>query len=450
MSSPGHPAFSTILTDVTEIRLGSWSRKLLLKVAADDDIEDVADRYLKPNNIFRRADGFSRVGIAVTYNRVGDDKVRTLNITISGSKSCNLQSNKDPEERNLGFALLQGWGILSAFRQINPSDLGSMFSSLVELHDRVEDAVSGGYLRELGLDSDRLIQGGLLERRDRQDVVLIEDDDMDGEGTVKPSAKEGMVRAIGPFGENAGERPASDLEMYAINRQWLHETILGLMKPLLSKRTSQIIDPDLTLMGAMEINGAEVPVYFARRLNDLKTVQRLDLALRAWHSGGVGIVLAASEEMPAHLGPNVVVPLLSHLTPARSDCAVARDGLELAWRTNNALARGGSLPQVIRTGKQSGTLYIPGRQPLQLAGNEQLLIFERLVAAANAGSVDVQVKDLMHGLGTASPQQAFRSEMWKDILDLYIGKGAKRGYWRLIIAPMATHDPTQVPAEASV
>jgi hypothetical protein len=80
-----------------EIRLGSWSRKLHLKVAADDDIEQVADRYLKPNNIFRRADGFSRVGIAVTYSRVGDDKVRTLNITISGSKSCNLQSNKDPD-----------------------------------------------------------------------------------------------------------------------------------------------------------------------------------------------------------------------------------------------------------------------------------------------------------------------------------------------------------------
>src|SRR5690606_28771241 len=119
-----------------EIRLGSWSRKLLLRVAADDDIEEVADRYLKPNNIFRRADGFSRVGIAVTYNRIGDDKVRTLNITISGSKSCNLQSNKDPDERNLGFALLDAWGILSAFKQIEPTDLRAIFPQLVMLHDR--------------------------------------------------------------------------------------------------------------------------------------------------------------------------------------------------------------------------------------------------------------------------------------------------------------------------
>ena len=129
-----------------EIRLGTWRRKLLLKVAVDDDIGDVTDRYLRPYNIFRRADGFSRIGIAVAYNRVGDDKERTLNITISGTKSCNLQSNKDPEERSLGFALLQEWGILSAFRQIDPNDLRAMFPKLVELHDRVEDEVSGGYL----------------------------------------------------------------------------------------------------------------------------------------------------------------------------------------------------------------------------------------------------------------------------------------------------------------
>ena len=296
-----------------EVRLGTWRRKLLLKVGVDDDIEEVADRYLGARNIFRRADGFSRIGIAVAYNRVGDEKERTLNITISGTKSCNLQSNKDPEERSLGFALLQEWGILSAFRQIDPDDLREMFPQLVRLHDRVEDEVTGAYLRELGLDPDRLIEGGLLERRDRQDIVLIDDGDIEGEAAIKPSATPGMVRTVGPFGEDAGERPASDLEMYAINAQWLHETLLRLMKPLLSKRTSQILDPDLTLLGAMQVNGAEAPVYIARRLDDLKTVGKLDLALRARNKAGAGIVLAASPEMPGCLGPNVVAPLLSAL-----------------------------------------------------------------------------------------------------------------------------------------
>lgn len=429
-----------------EIRLGTWRRKLQLKVAVEDNIEEVADQYLGARNIFRRAEAFSRIGIAVAYSRVGDEKERTLNITIAGTKSCNLQSKTDPDERSLGFALLKEWGILSAFRQIAADDLRAIFPQLVQLHDRIEDEVTGGYLAELGLDAGSLIEGGLLERRDRQDVVLIEDDDLEGEGTVKPSATEGMVRMVGPFGEDAGKRPASDVEMYAINAQWLHETLMRLMKPILSKRAAQILDPDLTLLGAMQIDGAEVPVYFARRLNDPKTAQRLDLTLRARNTAGVGLILAASEEMPSHLGPNVVMPLLSYLASEDQEILFARDGLELAYRSGLSLARGGVSPRVVRTGTQSGTLFIPGKEPLHLAGNDQLTIFERLVVAAEKGSPDVQVKTLMDGFVARSPQQAFRRETWDSIRDVYIGAGAKRGYWRLLVDPQ----PTEYAADALV
>ena len=433
-----------------EVRLGTWRRKLQLKVTVDDDIEEVADQYLGARNIFRRAEAFSRIGIAVAYNRVGDEKERTINITIAGTKSCNLQSKTDPEERSLGFALLKEWGILSAFRQIAPDDLRAIFAQLVQLHDRVEDEVSGGYLLELGLDASRLIEGGLLERRDRQDIVLIEGDDIDGEGTVKPSATEGMVRTEGPFGEDAGKRPVSDVKMYAINGQWLHETLTRLMKPILSKRAAQILDPDLTLLGAMRIDDADVPVYFARRLNDPKTAQRLDLTLRARNTAGVGVLLAASEEMPSHLGPNVVVPLLSHLSPADDELLFSRDGLELAYRNSLSLARGGVSPRVIRTGTQSGTLYIPGKEPLHLGGNDQLTIFERLVVAAGKGSPDVQVKALMDGFDSRSPQQAFRKETWDSIRDVYIGKGAKNGYWRLVLSTQPTETAAETPVEETV
>lgn len=443
-------AFAFARVVEAEIRLGIWRRKLQLKVAVDDDIEEVADKYLGTRNIFRRAEAFSRIAIAVAYNRVGDEKERTLNLTISGTKSCNLQSKTDPEERALGFALLKEWGILSAFRQIAPDDLQAIFPQLVQLHDRVEDEVSGGYLLELGLDVSRLIEGGLLERRDRQDVVLIDDDDLDGEGTVKPSATEGMVNTVGPFGEDAGKRPVSDVEMFAINGQWLHETLMRLIKPLLSKRTAQILDPDLTLLGAMQVDGAEVPVYFARRLNDPKTAQRLDLALRARNTAGVGIILAASEEMPSHLGSNVVVPLLSHLASADEEILFARDGIELAYRNNLSLARGGVSPRVVRTGAQSGTLFIPGKEPLHLTGNDQLTIFERLVVAAGKGSPDIQVKALMEGFESRSPQQTFRKNTWDSIRDVYIGKGAKNGYWRLMLAGQPTEGVSDALVEGPV
>jgi hypothetical protein len=441
-------AFARVLE--AEVRLGTWRRKLQLKVTVDDDIEEVADQYLGAGNIFRRAEAFSRIGIAVAYNRVGDEKERTINITIAGTKSCNLQSKMDPEERSLGFALLKEWGILSAFRQIAPDDLRAIFPQLVQLYDRVEDEVSGAYLLELGLDASRLIEGGLLERRDRQDVVLIEDDDIDGEGTIKPSATAGMVRTEGPFGQDAGRRPVSDIKMFAINGQWLQETLMRLMKPILNKRAAQILDRDLNLLGAMRIDDADVLVYFARRINDPRTAQRLDLMLRARNTSGVGIILAASEEMPSHLGSNVVVPLLLHLSPADDEMLFSRDGLELAYRSSHSLAHGGGSPRVDRSSTQSGTLYIPGREPLYLAGNEQLTIFERLVAAYATGTADVYVGDLMKGFSAKSPQQAFRKEMWQDIIDFYIAKGAKRGYWRLIVAPRPAPEPVEAPVEAVV
>ena len=431
-------AFARVIE--AELRLGNWRRKLTLKVAIDDDITAVAAQYLGSDNLFRRADGFSRIAIAVAYNRVGDEKRRTLNISISDTKSCNLQSNKDPDERSLGNALLQEWGILSAFRQIDPSDLRAIFPQLVALHDRAEDAVSGEYLHELGLDPDRLIEGGLLERRGRQDVVLIDDNGMDGEGTIRPSSTSGLVGILGPFDEAAGTRPASDLEMYAINRQWLHETVLALIQPILNRRALQTLDPDLTLLGAMRIDGAEVPVYFARRLNDLKTVGRLDQALRARNDSGVGIVLATSAEPPSHLGPNVVVPLLSILASGEG-MVLSRDGLELAFRSGRSLALGGSKPQVVKADGQAATLHIPGRPSLAILGANQIKIFERLVAAHNAGSPDVKSGALTEDLEVQSPQQAFRREMWQSIVNVYIGKGAKHGFWRLIVDVPLSDDP---------
>lgn len=415
-----------------EIRLGNWKRKLLLKVAPEDDIEEVAETYLRPNNIFRRADGFSRITIAVAYSRDGDDKEKTLNITISGTKSCNLQSNKDPEERNLGFALLKKWGLLSAFQQIDIDDIQAMFPRLVKLHDGRDDKLNGAQLRELGLDPERLIRGGLLERCGRQDIVMLEDDGFDWEAGVKPSTVKDMVRTIGPFGETGALVPAADMEMYAINRPYLHETILKAIKPLLVKNVMHVIDTDLTLAGSMLIDGVEASVYLARRLDDVTVIGNLDMALRARHGAGVGVVLSASSAGALCLGPNVIVPILSNLSLADAECIISRDGIELAHRSNKSLALGGSTPRVIRTGEQAGTLHVPGKPSLSLAGNEQIKIFERLVDSYNRGSPDTQVKTLMKDLGSDSPQQAFRPRMWASIVNVYLGVGEKRGYWRLL------------------
>jgi len=416
-----------------EVRLGNWKRKLGLKVSIDDDIDAIALRYLGPNSIIKRAGMFSRIGIAIKYNKDGDEKTRTLNITISGTKSCNLQSNKDPDERNLGFALLGEWGILNTFKQIENGDLRAMFPQLVQLFDRAEDEITGGELRGLGLDPDRLIEGGLLERRDRQDIVLIDEDDIDGEVAIDPSSTPGMVKATGPFGEDAGEYPLADMERFQLNRQWLQETVLRLVGSLLTKNGPQIIDEDLILLGDMGVDGASTPVYFARRLGDPVVISKLDQLLRARNTSGIGIVLSSSPESLTCLGPNVVVPILLHLEKVGEEQELSRDAVIQTFSTGRNLAMGGSTVAILKSEAQSASLCIPGKAPLAILGANQIRIFERLVAAHLSGSPDVKTAVLIEDTGVQSPQQAFKPPQWRSILDVYIGKGPTRGYWRLVV-----------------
>ena len=416
-----------------EVRLGNWKRKLGLKVSIDDDIDAIAKKYLGPNSIIKRGGMFSRIGIAVKYNRAGEEKIRTLNVTISGTKSCNLQSNKDPDERNLGFALLSEWGILNTFKQIKNGDLRSMFSQLVQLFDREDDEITGGELRGLGLDPDRLIEGGLLERRDRQDIVLIDEDDIDGEVAIEPSSTPGMVKATGPFGEDAGEYPLADMERFQLNRQWLQETVLRLVGSLLTKKGPQIIDEDLILLGDMGVDGASTPVYFARRLGDPAVINKLDQLLRARNTSGIGIVLSSSPATLTCLGPNVVVPILSHLEKVGEEQELSCDAVVQTLNSGRNLAMGGSTVAIHRAGSQNGTVFVPGKPPLHLLGANQITIFERLVKAHLDGVPDVKAGTLVEGTQSRSPQHAFRKATWDGIKGVYIIKGAKHGFWRLAV-----------------
>ena len=82
---------------------------MLLKVAIEDDLGEVADRYLRPNNIFRRADGFSRIGIAVAYNRVGDEKERTLNFRKEPDKDAAVIRGLKKGEKLVLIEEQSGW-----------------------------------------------------------------------------------------------------------------------------------------------------------------------------------------------------------------------------------------------------------------------------------------------------------------------------------------------------
>jgi hypothetical protein len=427
---PEIAGFTILLAKVleTEVRLGGWSRRLSLKVTVDDEIDEVASRYLGASSVFARADGFSRISIAVRYHASGETHEQTLNITIAGGKSCNLPSNKDPKQRRLGFALLESWGVLHTLRQMNAAEVRRLFPKLIQLFDRAEKDVSGALLQHLGLEPTLLIERGLIERRGRQDIFL---DDAGEEARVSPSSTPGMVSATGAFGESLGEHSATDFDLYRLNAEWLRETVLALLKPLLTTRSINVIDDDLMLLGAMRIDDANVPVYFARRLDNGKNVNRIDLLLRGRSTSGFGIVFSASREMPSCLGPNVVLSVLSHLSDNDDEPVLSREGIELAFRSGRNFAIGGAAPIVLRRSAQTATLHIPGKPPMPLIAANQIQFFERLVAAYNVGSPDMKAGALLEGTGCRSPQQAFRRDRWLSMLGVYITKGVRRGYWRL-------------------
>jgi len=293
--------------------------------------------------------------------------------------------------------------------------------------------ITGGELRGLGLDPDRLIEGGLLERRDRQDIVLIDEDDIDGEVAIEPSSTPGMVKVTGPFGEDAGEYPLADMERFQLNRQWLQETVLRLVGSLLTKKGPQIIDEDLILLGDMGVDGASTPVYFARRLGDPPVINKLDQLLRARNTSGIGIVLSSSPATLTCLGPNVVVPILSHLEKVGEEQELSRDAVVQILNSGRNLAMGGSTVAIHRAGSQNGTVFVPGKPPLHLLGANQITIFERLVKAHLDGVPDVKAGTLVEGTQSRSPQHAFRKATWDGIKGVYIIKGAKHGFWRLAV-----------------
>ncbi|MFK7942273.1 MAG: hypothetical protein AB8B85_05070, partial [Paracoccaceae bacterium] len=417
----------------SEVRLGNWSRKLALKVTLEDQVQDIADRYLGGNNIFRRAEGFSRIGIAVSYFRQGEDKSRTLRINITGTRRCNLQGNRDPEERGLGYALLREWGILTAFEPIDADDLRAMLPHLVNLHELPDDEVTGGYLTDRGLNIAQLVQGGLLERADRQDVILIDEDDTgDREVKIGGSNAYGLAEATDLFGHRLGKRPVADLDCYSLNREWLRETISRHLKPLVDRPGAMEVDTTLHLIGEIDIVDAAVPVFLARQLDDVSVLAKLDGLLRAQNSAEPGIVLASGRTRPKFLGPNIVVPLLTRSEGVETATMVDRDALVRAFKSGRSLALGGSAPAVLKNDSETASLHVPGKPPLMLTAANQIRIFERLVDAHNAGTPELRTRVLMDGFGTNSPRQAFRSPVWKSIVDVYIIRGTTGRTWRLV------------------
>lgn len=409
-----------------EMRLGTWSRRLSLRVTVDDNIEKIAQRWIGGSSLLKRVEGLSRVNISVKYKVPGNDRLRSLEISF-GDRRSNIQSKTSATDRELGQRLLQFWGVLKRLKPLEYDEVTEILPNLLELYDLPEEEVSGGHLRRLGLDPKRLIHGGIIAFKAKQSRIL--SDESDEEYVIEPSAKSGEARAIDSFGEIAGSLPLEDTRMYILKGDWLEETVLTALRPVLGKGRAEKVTDDLISLGSWKRDGQQIPLYLVRRVGRDDRLAELDLALRSRQGAGIGIVLTPAKTPFRHLGPNVVVSLPDILGKGQWEDSSA-DDLKHRFDAGRWLATGGSEVALMPFANQTATLYIPGKIPLPVIGPKQLMILGRLVNAHKDGAPGVTTGKLIEDTGVRSPPDAWNSRVKKSVAGVYF-ESAGHGLWRL-------------------
>ncbi|WP_324754066.1 hypothetical protein [Roseovarius sp. Pro17] len=415
-----------------EMPLGHWGRRLTLKVTKDEDIEKAMTDYIRGGNRLVRKFGFAKIVIAVDFVHRGDGKKGTLRLQVSGGNTSNVQSQRDTFLRDLGFTLLSHWGLMNQIRPLTEHEEAKWFRFLLSLYDLTGDEVSGSFFSAANVDPNPLIETGFLERKPRQVLVLIDDED-DGttEGELATGPEKGTLRQWGGFGEPRGVIPKAQAIAYRLNRPWLGERILKTLGGVLGSTSLQIEDAHLASLGKVDLAGVRVPIYLVRGLDDTKVLDQLDIALRQKHKSGPGVVLCLSDHAPRYLGPNVVVNVTNVLSSTEDSVQIDEHELRRLFDAGRTLVSAAQVAQVVRQHAHAGSLVLPGKDPLTLTTANQLDFFECLVTAAQDGSSEVLTKVLMDGMSSDHPKQLFSGKKWDIIWGTYLRHGSTKRYWRL-------------------
>lgn len=418
---------------VTEIetRLGNWKRRLLLQVTIDDDITDLAERFMGTAKSAAARFGYSRVVIVVEYNVAGLDDARTLRLWVNSNNSSNAQNDRDPDLRDLGLRLLEFWGISERQQLLGKGEVRQHFASLLFLYDLSDDEITGGALAAAGIDRDRMISGQILHKKARQDIILIDDEHGVTEAELGTKDLAGQSTQSGPFGEPLGAVDAAEYVVYRMDRGYLAELLAECIQQELGASQAIVQNDDIIDFGSALVGEDPIPVYLVRGLERAGKPAELDLALRQRTGHGGGVVFTAGPTDIKFLGPNVVVPVFQVFDPGEDGLVLRPDALEAAYRSGKSLLWASEVADLTKHSLTHATLMLPGLPPLHLYTHDRVTMFDRLMKAHKDGSVEVQVVDLMKDCKSKSPQQLFRAMEWQSVKDTYIKMGKRRGYWRL-------------------
>ncbi|OWU81709.1 hypothetical protein ATO6_23495 [Oceanicola sp. 22II-s10i] len=407
---------SAVVTEF-ELLLGSFARRVSLKVTKEDDIGRLASRYLSGALRFRGRAGINRVVISVGYRLPDVARLRTFKITVMGANASDVLGHKDRRLRELGLGLLRAWKIM---REVTPPDQQetvAIFPGLLRLFELGEDVVTGLQIAEFGLTIDGLLAKGFLKQSRRQTLTL---QDREDDQVIEAEVSD----------EESFSPEAKAFTRYRLEPGWCREFIATELTRYLDVADVREIEPNLYALGSVKDNGRAIPVYLARRLDDLRAMQGIETELRSRDAAGPGIVLCAGTEAPRFLVENIAIPV-TDIWNSEADAAEGRDRMLARFSEERSLRMGTHSPRVARKDNHVGTLLTPWHEPLTLNTAVQIRFFEALASAWNSGEKDVHSKTLTDGSSARSPREVFTGARRKLVFDTYVEKGEIGGWWRL-------------------
>jgi hypothetical protein len=386
-----------------ELRVENWQTRLSLKAGGTSDMGKLADRYLAPGRVLRRALGVSRVLMVIGYERSGEQERKILEIMISDRSNCSLNSERDPVIRNLGRKLLEAWGIMRAFRDLDAAEAIDFLPVMAELWDLDLATQKGGYFTVRNIQTKLLEDARLIRRKEIEPKLSEEENDPD-----------------------VDEPDVLDRTIYAIDLDWMQERLIAALKGIIDVTMQEELSAELLLLGTMQIDDRQVPCYLARGLDQMKIFSAIDERLRARTGEGSGIVITGKPVGPKLIGANVVVSLAATIE-RHATIDAGRDAVARAFRAGRSLALGAGTLELVED-DDAARLHVPGRDPLDLFGEIQINAFRLLVKSVQRGGPGVKTGELLGGR-TGKSLENMMGTRWPTIKP-YIEQ-VNYGYWQL-------------------
>ena len=435
LTIPDEEAHRVRQANITEVQvaLGDWSRKVSLSVAPEDDIDAIA-RSVFGAIIPKSGGGYvTKVRFHIEFVD-GRGRKGSLQFDVFGRNKSNIQSERDPAKRELGYDLLEAWGVLERIGDLSKPQRKEKLPQLLALYDLTDEKTSGQTLDGLGIDADELTGAGFLTRKGWSDVILFEDDELgDVVHDVERDGTSDVATLTLAEGGPGPQIPAEDITQYEIRFDYLRDALRDVLRPAGLKGRVREVANHVHLVGTAQIGMATAPIYLARALADDKLLEGADRLIRGESNRIRGIVFVPQEVRFPYIGSHSVLSLKDYIDEETG--LIDAEAMRSAYEAAIDPAARGTAVHFRKQGDAAAQITVPGQDPRIVTGPKKVKLFERLYMAHHDRETGVKLAILKEFAGFSQLPQLFGDE-WAEVNNRYL-YSPRRAYWALCEGPIS-------------